>query len=174
MSPEPLELEEVALSHSDIANSIRFYYSQAAGQGLDPKFAGYSRDELERERDQRLEDLDRNSAFNVLAALEASFQSDFLVRCSERKKDELSRLFRRLQKKKGKRISLEEHIIEGWKTCCPETKSLISNVKAALNYRHWLAHGRYWTPKFGRRYDFSSVYLLAQDVDQELTLHGLE
>lgn len=172
--PEPLELEAVALSHRDIAASIRFFYSQAVGQRLDPKFIGYSIADVDRERDQRLEELDMNSAFNVLAALEASFQMDFLARCSKRKKDDLSRYFRTVQKKKGKRIALEEDILEGWKTFCPETKSLISLVKTALGYRHWLAHGRYWTPKLGRRYDFSSVYLLAQDVDQELAFYSPE
>jgi hypothetical protein len=175
LSPERLEFEEVAIAHSDIANSIRFYYGQASMEALDAKFIGYTLGEVEQERDKRLEELDKNSAFNVLAALEASFRVDFLMRCYNRRKDDLSRFFRRLLKDKGERsISLDQHILEGWRICSPQSKSLISQVKAAFRYRHWLAHGRYLNPKLGREYDFDSVYLLAQAVDQGLPLHGSE
>ena len=171
-SPELLEFEQVAVSHSDLEKCIRFYYGQPSLQALDSKFVGYSVAEVEQERDQRLEDLDKNSAFNVLGALEASFRIDFLMRCYNRNKDELSRFFRDLHREKGDKISLEEDILEGWKTCFPPTKSLISDLKAAFRYRHWLAHGRYWTPKLGKKYDFSSLYLLAQAIDQQLSFQS--
>jgi hypothetical protein len=175
LSPERLEFEEVAIAHSDIAKSVRFYYGRASIEALDAKFIGYTPGEVEEERDRRLQYLDRSSAFNVLAALEATFKLDFDIRCDKRKKDDLSRFFRdRKKKKRGDRISLERDILEGWKTCSPQSKPLISEVKAAFRYRHWLAHGCCWPPKLGRKYDFSSVYLLAQAVDHGLPLHGPE
>jgi len=173
LSPERLVFEEVATAHSDIEKSIRFYYGQPSIETLDPKFIGYTPDQVAEERDERLAYLDRNAAFNVLAALEASFRLDIRVRCDGRKKDELSRSFRRLRKVKGEdRVSLEQHILEQWKAHRPQSKSLISDLKAAFRYRHWLAHGCYWNPKLGKKYDFSSVYQLAQEVDQTLPLHG--
>ena len=173
-SPEILEFEKVAVSHSDIAKSIRFYYGQPSMQILDPKFVSYSIAEVEQERDQRLEDLDKNSAFNVLAALEASFKMDFHTRCDNREKDDLSRFFRNLRKKRGDKISLEKDIFEVWLTHFSAKKSIISDLKAAFRYRNWLAHGRYRIPKIGKNYDFPSLYLLAQEVDQELPLHSSE
>jgi hypothetical protein len=170
-SPEVLRFEEVALSHSDIAKSIRFYYTAPSLETRDPKFIGYSIAEIQQEQDLRLEDLDKHSVFSLFAALEASLKIDFHLRCSARKRDDLSRCFREVYKTKGDRASLEEDILEGWKTHFPSAKSLLSELKGAFRYRNWLAHGRYWTPKLGKRYDFSSVYLLAQTVDQTLPLH---
>jgi hypothetical protein len=90
---------------------------------------------------------------------------DFFERCYERWKDDLSREFRKLHKRWEGRVGLEEHILESWKEYIPAERALISEIKGALRYRHWLAHGRYWEPKLGRRYDFASVYLLAQDME---------
>ena len=172
--PERLEFEEVAIAHSDIAKSIRFYYGRASIEGLDAKFIGYTPGEVDQERDRRLEYLERSSAFNVLAALEASFRLDCDIRCSKRKKDDLSRFFRDRSKRiRGDRISFERDILEGWKTYSLQSKSLISQVKAAFHYRHWLAHGCCWN-LLGRKYDFDSVYLLAQEVNQKLALHSSE
>jgi hypothetical protein len=38
---------------------------------------------------------------------------------------------------------------------------IIGDLRGAFRFRHWLAHGRYWTPKLGRRYDFDDVFALA-------------
>jgi hypothetical protein len=47
-------------------------------------------------------------------------------------------------------------------------KSVISDLRGALNYRNWLAHGRYWVAKLGRKYDFFSVLTLAINIQKEL------
>jgi len=165
-SPEVLKIEEVAQVHEDMAKSLRFYYSAPGLEQRDAKFVGYSIEDVRRELELRLGELDRNSAFCVLAALEASFRTDFLVRCDKRRKDDLSRSFRKLYKLKRSRAALEEEILDAWKHHVPKAKSLISEIIGAFRYRHWLAHGRYWVPKFGRSYDYFSVYLLAQNMEQ--------
>jgi hypothetical protein len=38
---------------------------------------------------------------------------------------------------------------------------IIGELRGAFKFRHWLAHGRYWKPKFGRRYDFNDIYTIA-------------
>ncbi len=172
--PELLRFEDVAVSHSDTAKSIRFYYTAPSLVSRDPKFTGYSVQEVQQEENLRLDELDKNSAFNLLAALEASFKVDFYLRCYDRKKDDLSRTFRAVYQAKGDRISIEEDIIEAWKIHLPAAKSLLSELKGAFRYRHWLAHGRFWTPKFPRKHDFLSLYLLAQAIDQNFNLLGSE
>jgi hypothetical protein len=167
---EVLRFEGVAVSHSDTAKSIRFYYTAPSLILRDQKFTGYSVQEVREEQSLRLDELDKNSAFNLLAALEASFKVDFYLRCYDRKKDDLSRSFRAIYKVKGDRISLEEDIFEAWKAHLPVAKSLLSELKSAFRYRHWLAHGRFWTPKFPRQYDFLSLYLLAEAIYQNLNL----
>jgi hypothetical protein len=41
---------------------------------------------------------------------------------------------------------------------------LIDDIKAAFRFRHWLAHGRYYTPKLGRQFDYRYLYELAEQV----------
>jgi len=129
LSQEVFGIEEVAVSHLDFDRSIRFYYSNPSTQQLDPKFVGYSPIELEQERDERLEELDKNSAFMVLTAVEARLKVDFLLRCKQRKKDSLSEHYQSIRKTKGDNISFEETILDGWKTHYPHSKALMSALR---------------------------------------------
>jgi hypothetical protein len=164
-SPDILRIGQVAEKHTDIERSLIYYYHEPGLPLRDPKFVGYSNEEVQTEfRERRLE-LDRDSSLGILAALEANFCVDYLVRCYNKQKDRLSREFRDLYKAKGHQARLEEDILGLWKKCVPTAKPLISKIIGAFRYRHWLAHGRYWVPKLGRTYEFLSVYLLAQEMD---------
>jgi len=171
---ELLRFEQVAVSHSDTAKSIRFYYTAPSLVTRDIKFIGYTAQETQQEQNLRLDELDKNSVFSLLAALEASFRVDFYLRCYGREKDDLSRFFRAVIKAKGDKISLEDDILETWRNHFPAAKAHLSELKGAFRYRHWLAHGRYWTPKLGKKYDFSSVYLIAQAIEENFDLLSLE
>ena len=160
--------------YSDSERSLRFYYNEPGIENRDPKFLGYTPKEVQEELKERIDELDMHAALGVMAALEASFRTDYLVRCDARKKDNLSRHFRELQKASGNRVSLENAILEAWKDHIQSTKTLISEIIGAFKFRHWLAHGRYWEPKLGRRYDFFSVYQLAQQMETILQLQSIE
>jgi hypothetical protein len=41
---------------------------------------------------------------------------------------------------------------------------MIGALRGALNFRHWIAHGRYWEPKLGRAYGFADIYNLAKGI----------
>lgn len=170
LSTDVLQIEDVAMFYNDATKSVRYYYESPTLDQLDRKFIGYSRQEAQRERDERIGMLDSISAFSLFAALEASFRIDFHVRCHQKHKDPLSRKFRTLHKTKRNRVSFEDDILEIWKTHFPSAKSVISDLKSAMLYRHWLAHGRYWIPKLGRKHDFASVYYVAQRVAKSLPL----
>lgn len=164
-SPDVLEIQAVVQTRHDTAASLRFYYTEPGIERRDAKFVGYALEDVRHELSERLEELDRSAAFGLLAALEATFRLDYLRRCDGRWKDPLSRWLRNLYKKKGHRAGLDEEILEGWRENVPMAKALISELRGAFRYRHWLAHGRYWVPKLGRRYDFTSIYLLAQEME---------
>jgi len=163
LSGEHQDLEQISKHYTDVTDSVRIYY-QPGHSGYDKRFRGYSAEEMKQELNRRLREIDRASALAVLSAVEAAFIIDYLQRCHMRKKDDLSRRFRRIYKKKNKRISLDEEILSAWKIEHSELLSLVGQLNGAFNYRHWLAHGRYWTPKFGGKYDFFSVYTLAEEV----------
>jgi hypothetical protein len=166
LSSERPGFEDVAEFYNDAERSIRYFYAAAT----DLKFAGYSRQELENELLDRLRSLDQMCEFAILAALEASFRTDFHRRCSKRLKDDLSRRFRAVHKQKGNRVSLEEGILDAWRDHLPASKSVLGQLKGALLYRHWFAHGRYYIPKLGQNYDFFAVYSLARSIEQSVRL----
>ncbi|MGX5188164.1 hypothetical protein ACWKT5_37085 [Streptomyces avermitilis] len=63
---------------------------------------------------------------------------------------------------------LEVDILENWKAYRHDRKAVFSALLSALNYRHWMAHGRYWKPRLDRKYDFNTVYTACYAVDEIL------
>ncbi len=112
----------------------------------------------------RLKETDQRSAFFILTSLEAAFRVDYQRRCEKRLKDDLSKAFRAIWKSRQTWVSLDEDIFEAWKEHSSGSRRLIGELRSAFNFRHWLAHGSYWVPKFGRTYDFNFVYSLADEV----------
>ena len=170
-SGEHLALGDIGRHHRDIEMAIRRYFSLANAH-LDVRFSGYTPDEVEQEMVEILDENERNSSMNILAALEAAFRIDFIQRSQRRKRDGLSRIFRRVYMEKGTRASLEDDILPGWKQECSDLRSVVSDLIGAFRYRHWLAHGRYWTPRLGRRYDYQEVYALAGTIFDAFPFEG--
>lgn len=152
---------EIAEYHNDVVASLKSF-SKTSPSFLSTRYFGLPLAEV---LAARIEETDLRSAFFVLAALEGAFRIDYLYRCQKKLKDDLSRAFRNIYKDREKNASLEEHIFELWKekSSAPGPR-LIGELRGAFNFRHYLAHGRYWEPKLGRKYDFNFMYSLADDV----------
>ncbi|SRR5258708_110146 len=166
---ETLTLDEIANYRADVQLSLA-----ASFRDLLPEFviryAELTIQELRELQAARLRETDMQCALTVLGAVEAAFRIDYEIRCKSRLKDPLSRKFRNLYQKYQLRVRLEDDIFEIWKDESRATKSLIGNLKGAFDYRHWLAHGRYWPPKLGREYDFQTVFILADAIFTSLDL----
>mgnify|MGYP000464330602 CR=1 FL=1 len=106
-------------------------------------------------------ELDAAASLLVLAEAEAVLRVDYLSRVQRKGKDTVSRAYRELHKEKGTRVKLDRHLLTTWVTHHPSCSSAASDFRAALNLRHWLAHGRYWTPKLGRDYAPQDVFDIA-------------
>jgi hypothetical protein len=158
-----LELDELAGYHQDVVASLRLYFSPSAPT-FAVRFAGRSMHEADRELTLRLDESDVRSTFAVITRLETTFRVDFDLRCRKRLKDSLSVYFRGIEKTHGNRVRLDEHILEGWKKHTSASTKLISDLRGAFKFRHWVAHGRYWSPKFGRKFDFGYIHLLADAI----------
>lgn len=156
---------DIAEQYRVSVKSMMLYYSKV-NPAFSSQFVSCTDDEVEREREDRLEETDTMLALTLLASIEASFRVDYLRRCYRKKKDSLSRDFRELYTKKSRRVSLEDDLLEAWKRHAPVRSSLVGDIKGAFKYRHWLAHGRYWVQNLGRRYDFSNIYNLACTVEK--------
>ena len=152
---------EVAEYHNDVVASLR-YFSKTSPSFVSTRYFGRPLADLLADR---IEETDLRSAFFVLAALEAAFRIDYLYRCQKKMKDDLSRAFRVIYKNREGNADLDEDIFEIWKekSSIPGPR-LIGELRGAFKFRHYLAHGRYWEPKLGRKYDFNFIYSLADDV----------
>lgn len=161
------EVTSIAEYHTDVVSALRLYFSSAAQSSPNPR----NSDAIVKLLSLRLRETDQRSAFFVMARLEAAFRVDYECRCRLRMKDELSKAFRRLWKLQTTRVSLDEDLFDLWKAHVSASRQLISELRGAFKFRHWLAHGRYWKPKLGRsKYDFDYVYDLAEAVFASLPL----
>lgn len=166
LSNEHLRLSEIFQHQQDVDHALRFYFINA---NLHPdRFAILSPDEIEADLEARLLEQDKLAGFSLLTAIEAAFRVDFLKRVRAKKRDDLSRALRLLHKRYSSRVSLEDEIFEAWLENTRVSPGLIGDLKGAFKYRHWIAHGRYWTPKLGRRFDFYGLATLAQTVFTEI------
>lgn len=175
-SKKNLELNEIEEHHSVTESALKeYYFLNGERSGFHTRFVGYTQNEISAELARRIDELEKTSSFSLLSALEASFGVDYLLRCYYKLKDPMSRYFRDIYKEKEDRASLEEDILEAWKTHPSTTaeKRLISDFISALKYRNWLAHGRYREPtNWGRKqYYYAILYGLASQIYETLDLH---
>ena len=154
---------------------IRASVATASGGLADvpERFVGMTVSEIDGYYSDKRQELDWVTCLELLAATEAALRVDFHIRVDKRLKDLLTRRFREVRKKHKKRplqIRLVEGILDSWGDVEPDKKTVIGEFKGALKLRHWLAHGRYWTPMLGRTYDPMDIYQVSSNL---LTSFGL-
>jgi hypothetical protein len=171
-SGEQPDLPLIESHHRDPESALRLYFS-VASPSFSVRFVGYSQVEVAGELSERLKEADLTSSLAVLSALEAAFRIDYLQRCYLRDKSPVSRAFRDIYREKRESASLEDDIFGVWARESNAPRRIIGELRGAFRFRHWLAHGRYWTPKLGRRYDFTGVLTLALTALGSFPLHGV-
>lgn len=128
-----------------------------ARRAHETRFTGLIRREVEEFFDAQSAELELLTMFELLATTEAILRIDFEDRVTERKKDGLSRRFRRIHKAHGDKIRLDEDILAAMKEE-GVAANIIAAFRGTLRLRHWLAHGRHWHPKLGRGYVPGDVF----------------
>ena len=162
-SGQQLGLADIDGYHHDAEAALRLYFSSASPT-YPVRFIGYSVAEVTEELHARLLESQLRASLAVLSSLEAAFRIDYLQRCYHRDRSEITRRFRDLYKEHAEHVRRDEHILDNWAMHFPETRALIGEIKAAFRFRHWLAHGRYYSPKLGRKFDYFYLLELADEV----------
>lgn len=170
-SRQNLDLLDIAEHHQDLTSSLNLYFSNSSPT-FPVRFVGYVKTEVTEELNDRLEEIDLSSSLSILSSVEAAFRIDYLQRCYRKDKEPVSRDFRDIYKKKQQHASLDRDIFEVWVTHHAAERSLITQLRGVFLLRHWLAHGRYWTPKLGRRYNYVDVYALADETFNSFPFFG--
>ena len=119
--------------------------SSADSQSL---FYQMTDEEVEQALRQMATELDHEVTLLLTASFEAIFQVDFLERVAKKRKEPVSRRMRALRKRHKNRRILFEEILDLWQKQTG-SKGLIGQLKQLIQFRHWLAHGRYWVQKSG-------------------------
>ncbi|MBB5326203.1 hypothetical protein HNQ34_003322 [Anoxybacillus tepidamans] len=165
LSGENKNLEDI-IDFYHLCKRALLVYKERIEKGLEisEEWIGLTPTELQQYFQDNLKELENLICLDLLVAVEAKLRIDYLSRVYNRKKDSLSRIFRAIYKERGEHASLEHDILENWKQQYPKAKSYISDYKSTLQFRHWLAHGRYWTPKLGRKYDLPTVYTVCLNL----------
>ena len=122
---------------------------------------GMTPDEVTRYYENMRGELEAAACLMVLGEAEAVLRVDYLSRVYRKAKDPLSRAFRELYKQKEDRVGLEQDLLDAWVAHQADCRAVVADFRGALKFRHWLAHGRYWTPKLGRRYVLRDVFEIA-------------
>jgi len=164
-SKQHLDKDDIAEMFSYREKSLRLFFS-IHNPDFSNVFFGLTPSEIKEEFEYHLSEIEKDACLNLLASIEAIFRLDYAIRCEEKDKAEISRKFRSLFAEHQYSIPLESVIFEEWKTVSGINRVIISLLKDAFKYRHWLAHGRYWTLKTGKKeYDFYELYNLARALD---------
>ena len=159
-SHEHLDIEQIDWHRRDTEAAIDAYFT-IGNPSSAQRFIGFAPSEVRTEKEILLDELRRGSSMDVFGALEAAFRIDYLQRCYRRERDDVSRAFRNLYNDKGPAVSLEGDILAAWRQNSNVSRQVIADLTSAFKYRHWLAHGRYWNPRF-RKLDYEEVYTLAE------------
>lgn len=169
-SDKYVTLDYIDSWYEDQLSAIREYRVALINSVIDSnsnvsaKFVGFTIDDINDYFDASENELDYLVCLNLLSATEAFIRMDYLTKVSERHKSTIARKYRDLYKQKQERVSLEDDLLEILKEEIATCKNAFSSFIGALNFRNWLAHGRYWVPKLGRNYNRDSVLYISQEV----------
>jgi hypothetical protein len=159
-------LAEIAEYHNDTVDALAFFL-QALWEQKYPRFVGYSLAKFEDLLQNRIRETDLRSSFAILAAIEAALRNDYEFRATKRRKDALSKAFREIYKKKPKKVRFDEDLLDLWVQHYPGLRKVVGELRGALDFRHWLAHGRSWDRPVHGRFDFFNIYNLAATLFAE-------
>lgn len=151
-------MRDLETYHRDAESSLRLYFAP-----INPDYRVLFKMEHSIEMKfrlaERIKETELRSSFAILARIEAVFRIDYQWRRKSKGADALSIAFRRYTKN---HVRLDEDIWEAWRTHHAGAKPVISQLRSAFKFRHWLAHGRYW--QLGQNYDFEVLSVLCRDV----------
>ena len=153
--PEPQTLDEILDWHGGVVDALVAHRAAVQiavtiGSAIAPRFVGMTQDDLDAHHDSQQRELDRLTALNLVASVEAAIRGDYFRRVEGRLKSPLAKAYRNWHKtlsaKKRRRPDFDEAgILEVLQGADVMDNNLIGRYRECLRARHWVGHGRYWT-----------------------------
>jgi len=155
-------LIELAQYHNDASDGLSYFLSDRF-RNKDLRFLGLTPAEFQDLVSTRIDETELRSSLAMLALLEAKLRIDFRTRVKQRRKDPLSKAFRSFGKQSGQKIRFDD-LLDLWSLHHPRFRRILSEFRATLHLRHWLAHGRYWEKPSHGRFDYFAIYSLSEVI----------
>lgn len=156
-----LSLPVIDEYYSNVRESIRTKYSDVLNVNYLSDFFGRSLCSVEEERDKAYDELEKEATLCLLSYMESIFRTDFIMRCELKKKDMLALLFRKTYSpaKRKYQYGFKDVVISGWKEVHPDKTDAFNHILEMMEFRNWLAHGRYWVFKDNpNKYTYAAVH----------------
>ena len=156
-----LSLAVIDEYYSSVREAIRTKYSDTLNINYLADFFGRSSRSVEEERDKAYEELEKEATLCLLSYMESVFRTDFIMRCELKKKDKLAMLFRKTYSpsKRKYQYGFKDVVISSWKEVHPSKTDTFNRILEMMEFRNWLAHGRYWAFKDNlNKYTYEAVH----------------
>jgi len=141
--------------------------------GLTPTYApfiGFTINEYREEIDSIFIELDHAAAFSMLTAAEAELWRAYKHHGRGKNSGVIPSELRKLYAVHGDKLWDVEKVLDAWRLNTSQpSKSKFSAFKAAMKYRHWLAHGRHWMLR-AQRYTPLSVFQICSSMVDEMSV----
>lgn len=199
LKPQPYpSLQSIDEHHSNVREIITQYFKTQCFKQVENEliltsgnnlFVGATPKEIQKIRDELLDEEERRSCFALLAYIEATFKAHFLYVVDTGTNCKLQNTFRKLfnSKKNIMKIGNSPEIVSGisfkseilmrWRSCGEIDRQTYDNIIGAFAFRNWFAHGRFLTlkpsPAGGIRYQYSDLYILAKEAKRLCALATL-
>ncbi|WP_137279315.1 hypothetical protein [Pseudomonas rhizoryzae] len=163
-------IKDIAENFETISDSLSYYYTSVESKALNHPLR--TEEELSEGYRCSMRELEMMTCLGLLAAIEALFRLDYIARVEKKLKDPMSQDFRRIYNRHKLDVRFDD-LIKVWKRRRPTFRVYFERLTVALHFRHWLAHGRYWSPRLGRRHGYLDIYDLASSIEDDVSFEAL-
>jgi hypothetical protein len=149
------------LFQRELLNEAQSHLTAARGmptRPYDKRFVGRSLADVDAFFETQRSERELLASFELVASMEAALRLDFIRRVQNKKKDRIARSFRSIETPDRPRL---DDILDAWAV---EASIRVGDFRGLLNFRDWLAHGRYWPPKLGRTYQAADAYRISTQL----------
>ena len=166
LTPDQKNTNEIYEWYNEMLDSLQYEENQLISSNLyKPQFLGKTPDEVRRIYLRKKEELDIIACFTLLTKIESQFQNYYRNVLSRKIKNKILRQFFQIINKKTKRPDLIDDIVNQWIKQFPQHNQIIDGLKSIYGFRHWVAHGRYWTQNIGRQIDPIYIHSITDSLE---------
>ncbi|WP_438023308.1 hypothetical protein [Sorangium sp. So ce233] len=142
--------DEIVAAYEDQVEALERLFHARALVSADPRSRFYrlSDADIQVRLEQDREELDRWAVLMLMASFEGTLRGDAKGRIQAKTRDGVRKPLRDLHEAHGDRVRLDD-LLAVWEACAPVGSTVRQNLRILLKHRHWLAHGRHWTNKYG-------------------------